>query len=273
MHPRLPSADFLDLIRPSTGEIFDAQPAARGFSSDVLTLIDSDLGRFFVKGIKNRAGGRRDSLLRERIINPSVHPLSPRLCWHAQNDQWIALGFEQLNGRPSNFAPNSPDLPAIMQLVNRIGEIPLPAAAELWPETRWDRFASDPHEAALFKGDSLIHGDINPGNLLIGDTGSWVVDWAWPTRGSALIDPALLALQLIAAGHSPQDAETWTSQCTAWTHSDPAAIDAFARANLRMYRKRAKRYPDQTWLAAMETTARAWTDYRQASSPSARANT
>ncbi|MFH8491963.1 protein kinase [Streptomyces longisporoflavus] len=263
MNRRLPTADFLDLIHPYTGDVFDAQPTARGFSSDVLMLVDGGLGRFFVKGIENRAGGRRDSLIRERTVNPSVHPLSPCLRWHTQNDQWIALGFERVHGQPSNFAPDSADLPVIVQLVNRIGQIALPAAAEHWPETRWDRFASDLGQAALFKGDSLIHGDINPGNLLVGDTGSWVVDWAWPTRGSALIDPSLLVLQLIAAGHSPQSAESWVSGCAAWSNSDPAAIDAFAWANLRMYQKRAERHPDQTWLAAMETAARAWAGYRQ----------
>ncbi|MFE0131060.1 phosphotransferase [Streptomyces sp. NPDC059037] len=192
-----------------------------------------------------------------------MQPLSPRLLWHAENDQWIALGFELIDGRPSGFAPGSADLPAVAQLVNRIGEISVPAVAEDWPETRWDRFASDQDDATLFKGDSLIHGDINPSNLLVGDAGSWVVDWAWPTRGSALIDPALLVLQLIAAGHSPEGAESWASQCAAWSKSDPAAIDAFATANLRMYRKRAKRFPDQTWLGAMEATAQTWVDYRQ----------
>ncbi|MFF1697450.1 protein kinase [Streptomyces sp. NPDC058257] len=226
-------------------------------------LVEGALGRVFVKGIANRAGGRRDSIIRERLINEAVHPLSPRLLWHAENDQWIALGFELVNGRPSDFAPCSVDLPAVAQLVNRIREVPLPAMAEDWPETRWDRFAADQDEAALFKGDSLIHGDINRGNLLVGDAGAWVVDWAWPTRGSALIDPALLVLQLIAAGHSPEGAESWASECGAWSKSDPVAIDAFAMANLRMYRKRAKRFPDQTWISAMEATAQAWVDYRQ----------
>lgn len=263
MNRRLPSADFLDLIRPYTGDVFDAQPTARGFSSDVLTLIDGDLGRFFVKGIENRAGGRRDSIVRERMVNEAVRPLSPRLLWQVENDQWIALGFEMVDGRPSDFTPSSADLPYVVQLMNRLGEIPLPAVAEDWPETRWNRFATDQDEAALFKGDSLIHGDINPSNLLVGDAGSWVVDWAWPTRGSALIDPALLTLQLMAAGHSPEAAESWVSRCAAWSKSDPAAIDAFALANLRMYRKRAKRFPDQTWLGAMEATAQAWVEYRQ----------
>ncbi|MEU5957532.1 protein kinase [Streptomyces sp. NPDC047525] len=263
MNRRLPSAEFLDLIHPYTGDVSDAQPPARGFSSDVLALIDASQGRFFVKGIENRAGGRRDSLARERMINEAVHPLSPRLLWHAENDQWIALGFELVDGRTSDFGPSSADLPSIVQLLNRIGGVSLPAVAEDWAETRWDRFASDQSDAALFKGDSLIHGDINPSNLLVGDAGSWVVDWAWPTRGSALIDPALLALQLIAAGHSPEAAESWVSQCPAWSKSDPAAIDAFVMANLRMYRKRAKRFPEQKWLGAMEATAQAWVDYRQ----------
>ncbi|MGW6062280.1 protein kinase [Streptomyces sp. NPDC055189] len=225
-------------------------------------LIDAEQGQFFVKGIENRAGGRRDSIIRERLINESVQPLSPRLLWHVESDQWIALGFERVSGRLSDLAPGSADLPAVIELLDRIGDVSLPAVADRWPERRWNRFASDADEAALFRGHSLIHGDINPSNFLVGDGGSWVVDWAWPTRGSALIDPALLVLQLIAGGHSPAGAESWVAGCAGWSTSAPAAIDAFAMANLRMFRTRARRFPEQEWLGAMEETARAWVAHR-----------
>ncbi|MEU5977838.1 hypothetical protein [Streptomyces sp. NPDC047315] len=156
----------------------------------------------------------------------------------------------------------------MLDLLGRIGEIPLPGLVTDWHETRWDAFTAGPDEARLFRGNSLIHGDIAPGNSLVAldGCGGWAVDWAWPTRGAAFIDPATLVLQLIAAGHTPAAAEDLGSACPGWAKADPRAIDAFARANLRMYRHRAERFTKQTWLHDMEATAQAWVDHRTAGS-------
>ncbi|QDY77299.1 protein kinase [Streptomyces qinzhouensis] len=264
MTERLPDSDFLALVEPFTGPVKEMRPTERGFMSDVLVLIDGGLGRFFVKGVRNRAGGRRDSLVRERLINEAVRAVSPGLRWHTENDRWMALGFEQVGGRPSRFEPGSPDLPAVLDLLGRIGDIPLPDRAEGWHETRWDTFTADEAEAQLFRGDSLIHGDVAPGNFLVGDSDSWAVDWAWPTRGAGFIDPSCLVLQLIAAGHSPEGAEALIARNPAWSKADPRGIDAFAGASLRMFRHRAERFPEQSWLRDMEATAQAWVDHRSA---------
>jgi hypothetical protein len=78
-----------------------------------------------------------------------------------------------------------------------------------------------------------------------------MVDWAWPTPGAAFIDPAWLVLQLIAAGHSAEDAESWAADCRAWTDANPSAVDAFATATLRMHLARSERRPDASWITAM----------------------
>ncbi|MFD4629289.1 protein kinase [Streptomyces sp. NPDC058284] len=261
----LPDAHFRELIHPFTGKVTHVRVPDRGFSSDFAAIIDSEQGQFFVKAMFNVPGGRKDSILRERAINPYVQPLSPRLLWSIDGDEdgWIILGFSAVDGRSSRFEPDSPDLPIIVGALNRIAGVPLPPVARDWPETRWNDFAADAKEAELFQGDMLLHTDINPSNIIIGERDVWVVDWSWPTRGAAFIDPACLALQLIAAGHTVESAESRVSQCAVWSKSDPAAIDAFARANLRMYRTQAKRFPDQAWLGAMEATAQSWVDYRQ----------
>lgn len=94
-----------------------------------------------------------------------------------------------------------------------------------WHEIRWDWYAESREETELFRGDALLHADINHTNLLIGDDGSWVVDWAWPTRGAAFMDPAMLVIQLVAAGHSPEGAESRAARCNAWVDADPKAVD------------------------------------------------
>ncbi|WP_327430556.1 hypothetical protein [Streptomyces sp. NBC_01236] len=263
MSPTLPAPGIQALIRPHTGELSSLRRTARGFSSDLTALVEGEKGGFFVKAVRNRPGGRRDSLTRERLINPFVRPISPALRWCVEDEDWVVLGFEAVSGRLSDFDPGSPDLLEIVELLDRIGRLDLPEVARDWPETRWDRFALDAAEAELFRGQSLLHTDINPSNLIVGEQSMWAVDWAWPTRGAPFIDPALFVVQLVAAGHTAEGAESWASHCTAWTKADPKAVDAFAAATLRMYRAFAERKPDVPWLKAMEAAAQAWADHRR----------
>lgn len=258
-----PDPEFRALIEPHTGIVSEIRRTKYGFSSDLTAVVECEKGPFFVKAMHNRPGGRRDSITRERLINPFVQPISPALRWHAQDERWIVLGFEAVEGRPSDLTPGSPDLPIVVELVNALGGLPLPAVAGDWPETRWDRFARDAAEAELFRGDTLLHTDINPDNVLIGARNGWLVDWAWPTRGAAFIDPATLVLQLVAAGHSAEAAEGWVADCPAWRTADPKAIDAYAAASLRMQQRFAERRPDAEWLGAMVKAAQEWVTHRR----------
>ncbi|MFE2034021.1 phosphotransferase [Streptomyces scopuliridis] len=255
-------AGFWSLLHPHTGDLIDFRPTARGFSSDVTALVECEKGRFFVKAVRNRPGGRRDSITRERLINPAAFPISPALRWHAEDDTWHALGFDWVDGRGSDFAPGSPDLPAIVDTLNRIGELDLPKVARDWPETRWNRFAADEVDASHFRGEALLYTDVNPSNLLIGDRDTWAVDWSWPTGGAAFIAPACLVVQLISAGHDAEGAESWASGCTAWMDANPKAIDAFAAATSRMHRAFAERKPDASWLRAMAEATQSWASHR-----------
>lgn len=255
--------EVLALVRGQAGEVASFRRTEYGFSSDLTGLAECEKGSFFVKAMRNRVGGRRDSLMRERDVNPYVGEVAPRLLWCAEDGAWTVLGFEAVDGRPADITPGSPDLPAVVGLVASLGSLALPDVARSWRETRWDVYAADAAEAELFRGDALLHTDVNADNVLIGTQRSWLVDWAWPTRGAAFIDPANLVLQLIAAGHTAESAEHWASRCPAWAEADPRAVDAFARASLRMYRRFAERTPEQAWLAAMAATARAWTEHRR----------
>ncbi|MFC5744089.1 protein kinase [Actinomadura rugatobispora] len=256
----LPGPGFEALIRPHTGDLAEIAPTARGNGSAFTGLVECALGPFFIKAVPNRPGGRRDSLVREGLVNPFVQPISPALRWRAEDEAWLALGFEVVNGRPSDFTPGSPDLPAIVDTLNRIAAVALPDIAHDWVETRWGRYAGG--DAGLFRGGALLYTDIHESNLLIGDRDTWAVDWAWPTRGAAFIDPAILVVQLIAAGHDAEAAEEWASGCQAWKTADSSAVNAFAAATLRMWRERVERFPDTTWLKAMLVATQEWVDHR-----------
>ncbi|MEV5570367.1 protein kinase [Spirillospora sp. NPDC052269] len=223
--------------------------------------MNAENGRFFVKAIRNRPGGRRDSLVREGLINAFVRSVTPDLLWEAEDDEWFVLGFEYAEARHADFSPGSSDLPVVVDLLDRVTDLRTPEIAREWPETRWDRFAPF-EERALFAGEDLLHTDIHPNNFLLGDDGCWLVDWAWPTTGAGFIDSALLVVQLIATDHTPASAESWASRCRAWQKAVPAAVDAFASANLRMLRASAERSPEATWRKAMADAAQAWTDHR-----------
>ncbi|GAA0348079.1 protein kinase [Streptomyces blastmyceticus] len=149
-----------------------------------------------------------------------------------------------------------------MDLLNRAASLELPDVARGWGEDRWDAYVSSEDELTFLRGDALLHTDINPSNLVVGDAGAWLIDWSWPTRGAAFIDPACFVVQLVSVGHSPESAEGWAARCTAWANADPKAIDVFAAADLRMHRAIADQRPDQAWLRAMAEAAQAWADRR-----------
>jgi hypothetical protein len=258
----LPGPEFWALIEPHTGDVFGVRHTSRGFSSDLTALVECAKGPFFVKAMRNRPGGRRDSIIRERVVQPYVRSVSPALLWHAEDENWIVLGFEVVDGRRPDFAQGSPDLPGVVDLLNRVGDLELPQAARGWPETRWDRHVPNKAQAELFRGETLLHTDIHPSNLIIGARDLWVVDWAWPTRGAAFIDPACLAVQLVSSGHSPESAESWAAGCKAWSNAHPDAINAFVAAYVWMLWRHARRRPQDSWRKEMAEAVELWAKHR-----------
>jgi hypothetical protein len=252
-----PGPQFWALIEPYTGPIHAMHHTARGFTSEVTAIVRGAAGPVFVKAARD-TGPHASSLEREAAINPYVRSVSPALRWQHCEGGWLVLGFEVAPGRHADFTPGSPDLPAVVDAVAAFGKLSCPDIAQGWIETRWDRFTDQPE---LFAGDALLYTDINPDNFLVHDAGASVVDWSWPTRGAAFIDPACLVVQLIAAGHSPADAERWASHCPTWSEADPVAIDAFAAATVRMYQHFENRDP-APWRKAMTDAVMSWADHR-----------
>jgi hypothetical protein len=247
------------LIEHYEGPILEAARTPRGFTSDYTGIIRTASRRVFIKAARD-PGRLVSSLEREAAINPAIQHIAPALHWQARGPGWLALGFQHAPGTHARLTPGSPDLPAVTRAIDRISATPLPPAAQHWPENRYDRHASG--TAALLAGRALLHGDINPDNLLVAPDGEvTIVDWSWPTHGAAFIDPACLAVQLIAAGHTPAQAEGWAARCTAWREADPAALNAFAAATVRMHQRFEQRDP-QPWRKAMTTAATDWAQHR-----------
>lgn len=253
-----PGSDFWALITPHTGVISAVRHAERGYSSDITAILDCAAGPVFVKAI-HEPSPHASSLAREAQINPHVRSVSPALRWQLRQSNWFVLAFDVVTGRHADFAPGSPDLPAVANAVNALGSISCPVIARDWPETRWNRFSD---EASRFAGNTLLYTDINPDNFLITPNGVAVVDWSWPTRGAGFIDPACLVIQHIAAGHTAPEAEGWARHCAAWKSADPHAIDAFAVATVRMYQHFENRDPSP-WRKEMTKAATTWLSHRE----------
>jgi hypothetical protein len=252
-----PGPQFWSLIEPHTGPVHAVHHTTRGYTSNVTAIVHGEAGPVFVKAARD-PGPHVSSLQREAAINPYVRSVSPALRWQQHRDGWIVLGFDVTAGAYADFTPGSPDLPAVVDAIAAIGKLSCPDIAREWVETRWDRFTDRPE---LFAGDALLYTDISPDNVLIGDCGVSVVDWSWPTRGAAFIDPACLVVQLVAAGHSPADAEGWASRCPVWSAADPVAVDAFAAATMHMYRHFEERDP-APWRTAMTNAVTSWAEHR-----------
>lgn len=246
------------LIAPHTGRIDHVELAAAGHSATTTAVVTSEHGRFFIKAVPNQPGGLLEEVEREGQINPHLEGLAPELLWQARGDGWFVLGFEVIDARPTDYTPGSPDLPRVVEAMDRIVELPLPDVARPWTETRWDRALSG-DEINAIRGDHLTHADLHPNNVVIDTVDRlWVIDWAWPTRASAVVTPSCLAVQLVSAKQDPADVEKLLSASSVWGRLDRDALVTFARADVRMYRHYTKLRPDQKWLVAMLDAAKAW---------------
>ncbi|MFG2476526.1 hypothetical protein [Streptomyces fagopyri] len=106
-----------------------------------------------------------------------------------------------VDGRHADYAPGSPDLPLVEAALTEMQAVTAPADVEIKDAVdRWADYAP-PGTVHYFGGDTLLHTDFAPDNVLIVGGRAHLVDWAWPTRGAAWIDPGALALRLMDAGH------------------------------------------------------------------------
>lgn len=92
--------------------------------------------------------------------------------------------------------------------------------------------------------------------MLISDR-AHTIDWAWPTRGAAWIDPAVIILRLVEAGHSAEGADTWArASFASWASAPTAGVTVFADAGAAAWEEIARNDP-QDWKKNMARHAHA----------------
>lgn len=250
------------------GPVRSAKTVSLGQNSAIATILDTQQGRVFVKGLRT---GQRGVVAqqREAAINPYVRAVSPELLWRIEFGGWDLLCFEYVDGRGADYTPGSADLPHLVATMRRLAELPcppdLPPVYFRHAEQRWAEAINDPAARELLAGDTILHTDYNPANILVTSNGNaQIIDWAWPTKGAAWIDPACLVPRLIAWGHSCASAEEVARECPAWRDADPAAIDLFASTLTSLWGEIARDQPGEAWKQTLAVSAQQWLEHRSA---------
>ncbi|HEX8346534.1 MAG TPA: hypothetical protein VF657_17590 [Actinoplanes sp.] len=246
-------------IEDVTGVVLSDASVGDGLNSSVAALLHTRDGRYFVKAlpVDHRWVWTQE---REAEIAQHVRPVSPALCARIADHGWDVLVFEALEGRQADYAPGSADLPHVVDLLTRMGELACPATILRQAEQRLQAY-TDASELHHFTGDALLHTDLNNANVIVGDGRARIVDWGWATRGAPWLDAAYWVIWLMAAGHKAQSAEQWAAKVPAW-HTAPAnGITAFAAANTRMWVKAGGKSPDE-WTRRLIIAADTWHEFR-----------
>ncbi|MGW0628501.1 aminoglycoside phosphotransferase [Streptomyces sp. NPDC002758] len=255
-------ADVRKMIESVAGPVHDVEMVSAGYNSEIAARLHLDNGTVFVKGLR-QDHPRVWTQQREADINPFTGGLAPVLRWQIKKGGWDLLGFEDLGDRHADYSPGSQDLDLVLQSMWRLASALPPHHVELKTMAqRLSDYVTDPEDARFFEGRTLLHTDWKPDNVLIVNGQARLVDWAWASRGAAWIDPALWVIWLIAAGHSPGEAESLAALHPTWATTPAHHIDAFTRAQERLWDSIARVDQPDAWTHTLHAAARTWANHR-----------
>jgi aminoglycoside phosphotransferase (APT) family kinase protein len=240
--PDLP-ADIRAAIEQGLGaRVEHAESREGGFSPGLASALTLDDGRsVFVKAC---SFARNDfspvALRREAEVLPQL-PASvpaPRVVWHYDDGEWVILAADMIEG-------SMPDATRFLHAAGALPDLLTPApfaASSLTAEyadefQQWSTLPADwaaDRRAELValeagwteasRGDTLLHGDLRPDNVLVTADGFAVVDWSSVVVGVRWFD-LLMALPSITMAGGGDPEELWSAQPLS-READPDAVDA-----------------------------------------------
>ncbi|MEU1286618.1 phosphotransferase [Kitasatospora sp. NPDC005856] len=221
------------------GPVAAAPSAGSGFTPGFAAVLYGPQGPQFVKAANAVSDPViADCYRREALVNralPAAVP-APRLRWLDEEDGWVVLGLDAVDGarmpsdpwRPAELAAVLDACTAIAQELGGPGrallDIGLKPVAEELPLDAWRRLASGERAddlpqwfprklieplaelesgwAPATVGDSVLHFDLRRDNVLFDGRGrTWVCDWNWPCLGASWLDLTVLLGTAHADGH------------------------------------------------------------------------
>ncbi|MFE0527160.1 aminoglycoside phosphotransferase [Micromonospora parva] len=240
-------------IAERVGGTFDVTPASSGDHAEIASTVTGPVGRIFVKAASGELSVR--SLRYELVVTRSIDRYAPAVLWQFESDGWLVVGTEHLAGPHPGLSPGSTGLDLLLATLTALQETPAPGGTWFTPAARLG-FA---HPA--MDGETLIHSDLNPTNLIVTSLGLRIVDWAWATKAAAWVELALLVPWLIGSGHSAQQAEEWLAQLPAWTATDHQVLDDFATRNAMKWVAKSRQSTER-WVHDLAMWTSKWTAHR-----------
>jgi hypothetical protein len=221
------------------GSVVEAVTQRGGFSPGLAARVKLDDGRrFFVKAVSEAANPDTPHIHRSEARIVAALPASapvPRFLWSFDEDGWVALCFEDVDGRHPSEPWTEGDLALVVATLRNMAVdlTPSPIAtaetasvafelningwrrAQDRGEDRLDAWCSK-HLARLselearapeaVEGETLLHFDIRADNLLIAGDRVYVLDWPWARRGVAFVDWLAMAPSVaMQGGSSPEE--------------------------------------------------------------------
>jgi aminoglycoside phosphotransferase (APT) family kinase protein len=230
-----------------------AESQAGGFSPGVASRVYGASGeRAFVKVASAEVNADTLVLHRREARIAALLPASvgaPRLLGSHDDGIWVALAFEQVDGRAPHLPWREGELTAALEALDRLSKEPAPLGVPSFAEDSaeqfdgWRQLAANPSadlsawerrhldELAAMEagwreaadGDRLVHLDVRDDNLLVAQDGTVVlVDWPWAQRGNPVFDVVAFAPS-VALGGGP-DPEPLLQRTAAGREADPEAV-------------------------------------------------
>jgi hypothetical protein len=279
-----------DRVEARLGEVTPVESFAHGQNNDLAVAVRTKDAMVVLKGVKG-VSLRMRWLRNEVTASEIAVGLAPATLFSLDVERdWLVVATEYVAGRPADLSQGSDDLGLVARTVAAIGSLEggeAPRLAERWAAADWwtrlretapdevgdldlalmERWSERAAEAV--DGSALLHTDLHEHQFVVvsGADIARVLDWGRPASGASWVDVAFLVVRLVAAGHSPREAERWAESVPGWAGGGDG-VTAFACyvAGLWGFRGATAPFPG---AAALSAAARIYALYRLAATPSA----